>query len=105
MPTIAADWYVSGGLFALVSYHKLQLRAGNKPYMQQKRCQQHKDFIRVAAQEASLMSQLQAKTRSMFAKSWAPSFSRFYELQVFAVGLATVMPTTSRVEGDFSLMG
>ncbi len=30
--------------------------------------------------------------------------SRFEVLQIFATSIATVMPTTSRVEGDFSLM-
>jgi len=38
-----------------------------------------------------------------FNLAWAP-VNRLYELQLFVAGLATVMPTTSLVEGDFSLI-
>ena len=69
-------------------------------------CQQHKNLVRIVAQEAPLSSQLHAKkgTNMVLSKSWAPCGPRFKELRLFAAGLATVMPTTSRVEGDFSLM-
>ena len=90
---------------SLVSEHKSKLRIAFEPDVIQKICQQHKDLLRLAAQEPPLMKLLESKTRSVFAKSWAPCGSRFHELQLFAAGLATVMPTTSRVEGDFSLMG
>ena len=70
-------------------------------------CQQPKDLVRIVAQEAPLSSQLHAKlgTNMVFSKSWAPCRPRFKELRLFVAGLATVvMPATSRVEGDFSLM-
>jgi hypothetical protein len=69
-------------------------------------CQQHKDLVRIVAQGAPLSSQLHAKmgTNMVFSKSWSPCGPRFKELWLFAAGLATVMPTTSRVKGDFSLM-
>jgi hypothetical protein len=70
----------------------------------QKVCQQQKELIRVAAEEPALMMQLQSKTRNAFSQSWSPCGSRFKDLEKFSAGLATVMPTTSRVEGDFSLM-
>ena len=89
---------------ALVSRHKKQLQSAFKPEVLQKICQQHKDLVRIDAQDPPLRLQLQAKTRSMFSKSWSPCGYRFHELQMFAAGLATVIFTTSRVEGDFSLM-
>ena len=72
---------------ALVSRHKTQLRAAFEPDVLQKICQQHKDLVRIAAQEAPLKSQLQAKTRSEFSKSWSPCGSRFHELRIFVAGL------------------
>ena len=54
---------------ALVSRHKTQLRAAFQHDVLQKICQQHKDLERIAAQEAPLKLQLQAKTRSEFSKS------------------------------------
>jgi hypothetical protein len=69
-------------------------------------CQQHKLLVHGVAQEAPLSSQLDARifTHMVFSVSWAPCGSWFNELRQFAAGLATVMPTTSRVEGDFLLM-
>ena len=63
-------------------------------------------LLGIVAQEAPLSSQLHARllTHMVFSKSWAPCGSRFKEFGQLAAGLATVMPTTSRVEGDFSLM-
>ena len=87
---------------SLVSSHKEQLRSAFGDEFLQIVCQQHRNLVRVAAQEAPLMSQLRSKTGNGFSKFWAPCGSRFLELQQFAAGLATVMPTTSRVEGDFS---
>ena len=92
------------GFVALVSSHKTHLQSAFKPEVLQKICQQHKYLVRIAAQEPLLRSQLQAKTRSVFSKSWLPCVSCFHELQMFMEGLMKVMPTTSRVEGDFSLM-
>ena len=89
---------------ALVSIYKTQLRDAFKPKVMQKICQQHKYLVRIAAQDPPMRSQLQAKTRSVFSKSWSLCGSRFHELQMFAAGLTTVTPTTSCVEGEFSLM-
>ena len=90
----------------LVGSHKHALRSCFGDAFLQQVCQQHKDLVRIVAQEAPLSSQLHAKvlTHMVFSKSWDPCGSRFKELRQFAAGLATVMPTTSRVEGDFSLM-
>jgi hypothetical protein len=91
---------------SLVVSHKHALRAHYGDAFLQTVCQQHKDLIRIVAEEAPLSTQLHAKvkTEMVFSKSWSPCGSRFHELRQFAAGLATVMPTTSRVEGDFSLM-
>ena len=43
---------------ALVSSHKTQLRSAFNPEVLQKICQQHKDLVRIAAQEPPLRSQL-----------------------------------------------
>ena len=91
---------------SLVGSHKHALRSHFGDAFLQTVCQQHKDLVRAVAHEAPLSSQLQAKarTRMVFSKSWSPCGSRFQELRQFAAGLATVMPTTSHVEGNFSLM-
>ena len=70
-------------------------------------CRHHNDLIRVISQEAPLLSQLSRSmaTRHVFSKSWAPCGSRFRELLLLLAGLATLMPATRRVEGDFLLMG
>ena len=91
---------------SLVGSHQHALRSCFGDAFLLQVCQQHKDLVRIVAQEAPLSSQLHAKmgTDMVFRKSWAPCGPRFKELRLFAAGLATVMPTTSRVEGDFSLM-
>ena len=89
---------------ALVSSHNMQLQSAFKTEVMQNICQHHKDLVRIASQDPPLRLQLQAKTRSVFSKSWLPCVSCFHELQMFMEGLMKVMPTTSRVEGDFSLM-
>ena len=84
---------------ALVSSHNMQLQSDFKTEVLQNICQHHKDLVRISSQDPPLRLQLQAKTRSVFSKSWSPCGSRFHELQMFTAGLTTVMPTTSRVEG------
>ena len=68
---------------------------------------QHKDLVRVNAQEAPLLSQLSRliATRHVFLKSWDPCGSCLRELLLFLTGLATLMTTLSCVEGEFSLIG
>lgn len=89
---------------SLVSNHKAQLRSSFGDDFLQQVCDQHKELIRTAADESPLLEQLTKRTRLIFSKAWSPCGSRFVELQKFCAGLASVMPTTSRVEGDFSLM-
>jgi hypothetical protein len=91
---------------SLVGSHKHALRSCFGDDFLQQVCQQHKELVRVVTQEAPLSTKLHTKmlTGMVFSKSWAPCGSRFKELRQFVAGLATVMPTTSRVEGDFSLM-
>ena len=56
----------------LIFSHKTQLRSVFKPEVLQKIFQQHKYLVCIAAQETPLRSQLQAKTHSVFSKSWSP---------------------------------
>ena len=90
----------------LVGSHKHALRSCFGNAFLQTVCQQHKLLVRVVAQEAPLSSQLHARilTHKVFSKSWALFGSRFKELRQLVAGLATVMPTSSRVDGDFSLI-
>ena len=92
---------------SLVGDHKDRLRSAFGDNFVKEICRQHNDLVRVTAQKAPLLSQLRRSmaTRHVFLKSWAPCSSRFRELLLFSAGLAMQMPTTSRVEGDFSLMG
>jgi hypothetical protein len=89
---------------SLVTNHKAQLRSAFGEEFLKQVCDQHKELIRVAVEESPLRAQLLAKTRGVFSKAWSPCGSRFVALQMFSAGLVTVMPTTSRIEGDFSLM-
>jgi hypothetical protein len=89
---------------SLVARHKAQLRSAFDNEFLQKVCQQQKELVRFAAKEPALRMQLQSKTRNEFSQLWSPCGSRLNDLEKFSAGLATVMPTTSRVEGDFSLM-
>ena len=70
-------------------------------------CRQHNDLVRIIAQKAPLLSQLSRSmaTRHLFSKSWNLCVSCFRELLLFSAGLATLMPTSIRVEGNFSSMG
>jgi hypothetical protein len=88
---------------SLVASHKAQLRSAFNDEFPQK-VRQQQELVRVAAKEPALMMKLQSKTRSAFSKSWSPCGSRLKDLEKFSAGLATAMPTTSRVEGDFSPM-
>jgi hypothetical protein len=66
--------------------------------------EQHKALIRILELEPVLRARLERESKKEFSVAWSGVGSRFSELQTFAAGIATVMPTTSRVEGDFSLM-
>jgi hypothetical protein len=90
---------------ALVGAHKSRLLATYDEVFIQDIWLQHKVLIRIISTEPSLRSQLEKNVKKGFAAAWAPMGSRVAALQMFASGIATVIPTTSRVEGDFSLMG
>ena len=64
-------------------------------------CDQHTKLKQCIASEPRLETSFRTCD---FEIAWLPGGSRFQDLQMFCVGLATVMPTTSRVEGDFSLV-
>eukprot|EP00171_Calliarthron_tuberculosum_P000595 IDg595t1 len=90
---------------ALVGSHKTRLLSAYDEAFIQDVCKQHKVLIRIISTEPSLRTQLESKVKKGFSAAWAPMGSRVASLRTFAAGIATVMPTTSRVEGDFSLMG
>ena len=92
---------------SLVGDHKDQLRSAFGDKFVKEICRQHNNLVRVTAQEAPLLLKLSRsmETLHVFSKSWASCGSFFQELLLFSVGLATLIPTTSRVEGDLLLMG
>lgn len=92
LPLELKDTSVSD-IIALVTNHKTQLRAVFGEHFLQLISDQHKALVRTCAEEPQLMQQLTAKTRKVFSQAWSPCGSCFTELQKFAVGLATVMPT------------
>ncbi len=67
-------------------------------------CDQHTKLKQCIASEPELETSFRSCASGDFEIAWLPGGSRFQDLQMFCVGLATVMPTTSRVEGDFSLV-
>ena len=92
---------------SLVGNHKDLLRSAFGDNFLKEICLQHKDLVRVTAQETPLLSQLSRlmATRHLFSKSWNLCVSCFRELLLFSAGLATLMPTSIRVEGNFSSTG
>jgi hypothetical protein len=67
-------------------------------------CDQHTNLLEEVALDSKLKDALLSVSNQEFEVAWAPGGSRSIDLQAFASGLATVMPTTSRVEDDFSDM-
>jgi hypothetical protein len=47
---------------------------------------------------------LEKVKQKSFNQAWEPAGHRFSSLRRFAAGLASVMPTTSRVDADFSFI-
>lgn len=88
----------------LVNDHKVRLTQTLGNDFIREVCQQHKKLVHAMSTEPAIFSQISSSAWKGFSAAWSPAGSRFCELQQFAAGLATVMPTTSRVEGDFSLM-
>lgn len=88
----------------LVKSHKHRLKTVFDDAFIQKVTDQHKLLVRSVAVEPALRLALEASSKKPFHLAWSPAGSRFSDLLVFAGGMACVMPTTSRVEGDFCLM-
>ena len=65
---------------------------------------EHQGLRTAVAPTAALNTALTASADRKFSEAWSPAGATFFNLQDFCSGIATVMPTTSRVEGDFSLM-
>ena len=92
---------------SLVGNHKYRLCSAFGDEFVKDIFRHHNNLVHVTAQEAPLLSQLcrLMATRHVFSKSWVPCGYRFRELLLFSAGLATLITTTSRVEGDLSLVG
>jgi hypothetical protein len=88
----------------LVSGHNERLLSAFDAAFVSKVFEQHKALIRILELEPVLRARLERESKKEFSVAWSGVGSRFSELQTFAAGIATIMPTTSRVEGDFSLM-
>lgn len=66
---------------------------------------EHKALVAAVSREPRFKDRLEKDSESTsFNKIWQTASDRFWNLRQFAAGLATVMPTTSRVEADFSLI-
>ena len=65
---------------------------------------EHKKLQQLVTSDEELSSLLTVEQRKEFSTAWKPVGLRFPTLQNFCCGIATVIPTTSCVEGDFSLM-
>ena len=93
----------------LVRAHKKRLQSHYKDCAIahiEKICDQHRKLVERVASDGNLNNAFVTSCKESFEKAWAPAGCNFVStaLQGFAAGLATVMPTTSRVEADFSLM-
>lgn len=76
----------------------------------------NESFMKKITEEQQLLSQsvcreprlkaalLKTSKSASFNKVWDAAGERFSSLRMFASGIATVMPTTSRVEADFSFI-
>jgi hypothetical protein len=65
---------------------------------------EHKYLATAVAREPSLKQALEKAKQKSFNQAWEPAGHRFSSLRRFAASLASVMPTTSRIEADFSFI-
>jgi hypothetical protein len=93
------------GFVSLVRSHESRLKTVYDANFIDAITDQHKLLIHVVNTNATLRAALESSTKKTFAEAWRPAGQRFDAIRVFAGGIGAVMPTTSRVEGDFSLMG
>ena len=89
----------------LVASHEKRLKTVYDDIFLEKITDQHKLLKQAVATEPVLLSALKATAKNSFHEAWNAAGHRFTELRTFAGGLASVLPTTARVEGDFSIMG
>jgi hypothetical protein len=88
----------------LVRSYKSRLKTIYSDTFIQEVTDQHKLMVRAVSREAAFRSALEACSGKTFEQAWAPAGCRFNSLRIFCGGLGAVMPTTSRMEGDFSEM-
>ena len=61
-------------------------------------------LVTAVAREPTLKFSLESVAHKPFNQAWEPAGHRFQSLRRYAAGLASLMPTTSRVEADFSFI-
>ena len=89
----------------LVSKHKKRILHMLGEQELQKITEQHAQLVKVVARSPNVKAALLTDSRhSSFNRVWSALGSDYSSLRMFAAGLASVMPTTSRVEGDFSFI-
>jgi len=89
----------------LVRLHKSRLETVYDEDFINKITDQQRLLKRAVANEPVLRSNLENIDQNLFHEAWKSAGSRFRELRVFSEGMACILPTTARVEGDFSQMG
>ena len=89
----------------LVSKHKKRILHTLGEQELQKITEQNAQLVKVVARSPNVKAALLTDSRhSSFNRVWSALGSDYSSLRMFAAGLASVMPTTSRVEGDFSFI-
>ena len=88
----------------LVRKHKHRILCSFDEAEMAKITDEHKALASAVAREPTLKTACKEVSRKSFNKAWQPAGHRFPSLRRFAAGLASVMPTTSRVEADFSFI-
>lgn len=64
----------------------------------------HKELMSSVARESQLQAALEKVVKKSFNQAWDVTGHRFESLRRFVAGLASVMPTSSRVEANFFFM-
>lgn len=88
----------------LIRKHKRRIVSSFDEAEMAKITDEHKALASAVAREPTLKAALEKVSKQSFNKAWQPAGHRFSSLRRFAAGLASVMPTTSRVEADFSFI-
>ncbi len=96
-------WFLSLNWW-LLGMKKQFLASFNKSCSISKICDEYKALILAVVTEPTLHERFKSDSFKQLCKAWSGAGSRFEALQTFAAGIGTVMLTTLRIEGDFSLM-